>query len=86
MDTKKLLRDYQYGVGFKHGDILKPRDGVRPFPSDDCIDNTVVVLRQSALAPHQYYIVGERPNPRTPADRFLKAKINGHDWQKIGRA
>ena len=86
MDAKKLLSNYQYGVGFKHGDILKPRDGVHPFPSEDCVDDTVVVIRQNALAPHQYDVIGERPNPRTPADRFLKADINGYDWQKIGRA
>ncbi len=86
MDAKKLLSDYEYGVGYKRGNLLESRDGAYPFPSQDCIDGIVVVIRQSALVPHLYDVIGERLNPRSPADRFLLTKINGHDWQKIGSA
>jgi hypothetical protein len=77
-NAKKLLRNYEYGLGFKKGDVLIPRSGVlAPF---GVIENKVVVLDQSLLIPHQYKVVGEHPNPRSPADRFVTFTINGHEW------
>ena len=84
-DAKNLLKDYKHGLGYKPGDLLKPREGSNPH-TYGAIDDTVVVLRQSALSPITYKVVGENPNPNKPSDRFINFEINGHDWYKVGRA
>lgn len=84
-DGSALLRSYKEGVGFRHGDILTPKEGAKP-DTFEVIENKVVVLEQNSLAPHMYTVVGEHPNPQTPSDRFVEFEIDGHDWQKIGHA
>lgn len=85
MNAKKLLRDYKRGLGYRRGDVLKPREGSSPH-TYGVIDDTVVVLSQSALIPINYKVVGEKLNPKEPSDQFTTFEINGHDWHKIGRA
>ena len=78
-----LLSAYEVGCGYRRNDVLRPRDGADPF-TFGVINCEVVVLRQDSLAPHQYHVVGEAENPKTPAGRFIKFRINGHDWQRVG--
>ena len=79
---KNLLADYDHGCGYKRGDILRPRvgSGAGTF---EVKDSMVVVLERNPLAPHQYLVLGERENPRSPSDRFIKFDVNGHDWEKV---
>ncbi len=84
-DAKNLLKNYKHGLGYKHGDLLRPREGSNPH-TNGVIDDTVVVLEQSALCPITYMVIGENPNPRKPSNRFIHLEINGHDWYKVGRA
>ena len=78
---QSLLDRYRDGVGLRPNDVLQPREGARPC-AHGVIDSQVVVLKQSALAPHRYTVVGERENPRSPSERFVKFEIDGHDWEK----
>lgn len=79
---KNLLKDYKRGLDFKEGDILIPKQGVKP-ETFGIIDDTVVVLEQDCLVPHEYLVIGERRNPEKPSDRFVKFTINGHDWELV---
>lgn len=80
-----LLAAYRVGLGFKPKDVLVPKAGSGAY-TFGVIEDTVVVLEQGCLAPHEYTVVGELANPSTPAERFVKFTINGHDWEKVGRA
>lgn len=80
IDPLKMYNDYKVGLGFKEGDVLVPKDGASP-ETWSVIENTVVVIRQDALAPHEYTVVGEKRNYEKPSDRFVKFSINGHDWR-----
>ena len=80
-NPKKLLAAYNIGVGYRKGDVLKPRAGASPN-TFGVIQDTVVVLEQCPLAPHQYTVIGEGKNPKTPSDRFVKFSIDGHDWER----
>lgn len=84
-DASELLASYKQGLGYKPGDILTPRPRAIPH-AFGVIENKVVVLEQSTLAPHKYTVIGEKKDPRTPAARFVKFEIDGHEWQKVGRA
>ena len=55
---QNLLAEYEYGRGFKRGDVLKPREGCNPFRFD-AVGDEVVVIRQNCLARHRYNVVGE---------------------------
>lgn len=79
MNAKGLLKAYEYGLGFRKGDTLKPKDGAKP-ETYGVIDRTVVVLDQDSLAPHQYTVLGEREKYSQPSERFVKFTINGHNW------
>ena len=78
---KPILKKYKIGCGYKYGDELVPRAGCSP-EMYDCVTEPVIVLYQDTLAPHQYTVLSERKNPRTPAHRFVKFTINGHEWIK----
>ena len=82
---KALLQSFKHGSGFKPDDVLTPRQDANP-ETHDVVDGTVVVLEQSPLNPSDYLVLGERQKPASPAERFVKFHINGHDWQRIGKA
>ena len=79
---KSLLSDYHAGCGYRKGQYLKPRQGAKVH-TYEIKDSVVAVLDQCPLAPHQYTVIGERENPKTPSDRFVKFEINGHDWEPV---
>ena len=81
-DPEQLLAAYEIGLGYQKGDVLKPRAGASPS-TWGVIQDMVVVLKQNALMPHKYAVIGEREHPETPARRFVNFEINGHDWEKI---
>ena len=78
-----LLKDYEYGCGFKRGEKLRARQGYRCPWADSIEDGVFVVLKQSALNPSRYTVIGERLSPRDPADRYLKTEISGHNYDRI---
>lgn len=81
LGLKSLLSRYETGCGYRKGHRLVPRDGASPC-TFDVAGPEVIVLEQSVLAPHQYTVIGERVNPKSPSDQFVKFSIDGHDWQK----
>lgn len=84
-NPKEMIAAYWSGLGFRTNDVLKPKGGASPY-AFGVVDDTVVVVEQSSLAPHQYTVVGERSEYSQPSERFVKFSINGHDWQRVGRA
>ncbi len=86
MTPSELLKEYKDGVGFKINDVLKPKEGAERWRISDVVDDKVVVIDQCSIIPHEYTVIGERAKYNSPADRFVKFTINGHDWEKVGRA
>lgn len=85
MTPSELVREYRNGLGFKVNDVLRPKAGCDPWRSV-IKDDTVVVLEQCSLRPWMYDVIGEAVDPKSPADRFVKLEINGHEWERVGQA
>lgn len=87
MNPQQMLKEYEYGVGFKYGDILKLRPG--KYCSWEIVDDIVVVLQQNILNPSKYLVLAE-PTPKNQNlachGKYMKFDINGHDWEKTGES
>ncbi len=78
---KNLVDAYYHGCGYKRGDGLIPREGVKTMWKYK--NNEVVVLDTRVLSPHLYTVLGESETFVLPEDRFIKTEINGHNWKKV---
>lgn len=81
LNAKKLIQEYEYGLGYKKGDVLVPRTGCSPH-TFDVQDDEVVVIEQNCLIKHEYLVIGKKKDPKNPSDTFVKFSVNGYEWEK----
>lgn len=85
MNFKNFLKDYEAGLSYEKGDVVRVKNGAEGITTDyakEIVDGKAVVLSQCPLCPNEYLCVGERRKYSSPSERFMKFEINGHDWER----
>ena len=83
---RSLLAQYDYGFGWRRGDVLVRKQSPYQGPYAT-VGGKVVVIEQSALSPSNYKVVGEPThNGQEPSwakdDKFIVFTINGYEWER----